>query len=89
MSDERPFKPNWISPPGETIEEILEAKNLNTSAFAKLLDESEPFVERLLLGEQEITHNLAEKLSIFLGSSQQFWLRREEIYRDDKARLGL
>lgn len=75
------FTPNWASAPGETIHDILIDK------FADDLGKSVDFVERLLIGEEPIDAQLANKLEICFGITSKFWLRREEQYRKSLKRL--
>lgn len=75
------FTPNWASAPGETIHDIL------IDRFADNLGKSAEFVERLLIGEEPIDAQLANKLEICFGINSKFWLRREEQYRKSLKRL--
>jgi len=44
-------------------------------------------VSKLIYGLEKLTPDWADSLSKALGSSPSFWLRREELYRQDLARL--
>lgn len=81
------FKPDWYSPPGDTISTVLKERKISITDFARQLGESPQFVESLLIGEAAIDGPLAKKLEQTLGSTAQFWLRREKGYRLDKARV--
>jgi HTH-type transcriptional regulator/antitoxin HigA len=80
------FEPDWASPPGETIVDILQERELSRKDFAAELDHSEDEVERLLKGELAITLEVARRLETSLGGSFQFWLSRDFDYRQDLAR---
>ena len=82
---ESDFQPDWVSPPGETIE-ILEEKGLTVSTFAETLNLSEEQARALLKGTWEVSISLAGRLSNTLGGSTTFWLNREAQYREDLAR---
>ena len=84
-----PFLPDWVSPPGDSIKDILEHKRMSKTNFAKKIERSSKFVDRLLIGEEIIDENLAQKLAAILGASTGFWMRRDSHYRSEKIRLGL
>ncbi|WP_439550001.1 helix-turn-helix transcriptional regulator [Falsiroseomonas sp.] len=87
MLDALPFEPDWTSPPGATIAGILNARALPRETLAQEIDLPVDAIHRLLLGLEAIDALLAEKLSAYLGSSPQFWLRREAQYRADLRRI--
>ena len=75
------FKPDYRVPPGETILETIEAKNISVSDLAEMLGKDIPWVARLLIGAEALTPEIAEKLSQ-LGPSKEFWLNYEKQYRE-------
>lgn len=83
------FLPDWTSPPGHSIQDLLEELELTNQDAAILLGLEKLELEALLIGELRIDEALAERISIHLGSTKGFWLRREENYRSDLVRLGL
>lgn len=80
------FETDWAVPPGGTIAAILSARSLSRERFATAIGESVETVQRLLLGLESVDEDLANRLSVFLGSSQAFWLSREAQYRSDVDR---
>lgn len=80
------FQPNWASPPGDTLREIMEAEGLNVPKFAVRIGIMPETLSYLLEGRLIIDDWLAEKLANVRGS-KAFWLERERLYRRDKARL--
>jgi len=82
------FRPNWCSPPGETIADILKDRALTVTRFAKLLGQTEDNAEALLVGRLAINNALATKLSELLGASAAFWRAREAQYRSELERLA-
>jgi HTH-type transcriptional regulator/antitoxin HigA len=87
MSEE-PFNPDWVSPPGDSIQNLIELRKLSIKEFAQKVGLSLYEVQLLLVGKYKIDKVLAEKLSQILGSSARFWLKREAQYRTDCKRLG-
>lgn len=82
-----PFKPDWVSSPGETISEFLEVKNLTVSNLALEINESSETIAGIIRADVEITQDLAEKLARSLGASSEFWMRREEAYRHSVSQI--
>jgi HTH-type transcriptional regulator/antitoxin HigA len=84
---QRPFTPDWISPPGATIADFLEELDWTQEELAERLEFSTKHVSQLINGKASITSDTAIKLSQVLGSSIQFWLNREANYQANLARL--
>jgi HTH-type transcriptional regulator / antitoxin HigA len=83
MTDERPFSPDWISPPGDTIAALLRERGLSAEALARTLQSTPADVQQLLEGNLALTGDLAQRLADALGASAGFWSRRESRYRHD------
>lgn len=82
----RPFTPDWVSPPGDTIDDILEERGWTQVDFAQRLGYSIEFISQLIKGKAPINEDTAMKLEKVLGSTAAFWLRREAQYRTALAR---
>jgi HTH-type transcriptional regulator / antitoxin HigA len=82
----RPFTPDWVSPPGETIADLLEERDWTQPELADRLGYPESQVCQLIDGEIEISVETAHKLAEILGSTADFWLKLEAIYRDRLAK---
>ena len=54
-----PFSPDWVSPPGDTIADILEEKDWTQIEFAERLDNSPKFVSQLINGKVAISKDLS------------------------------
>lgn len=83
------FEPNWSSPPGATILNVLEYKNLEIDEFADQCGMTEDEFDLLLKGQKRISSKIAEILELELGGSKAFWLAREKQYQADKKRLAV
>lgn len=81
MDNSTGFNPNWASMPGETIADILNHKNLSLKEFSKMMNSSLSEVKELLHGFISIDEVIAKKLNGSLGGSVEYWLRREQFYR--------
>ncbi|WP_312713643.1 ImmA/IrrE family metallo-endopeptidase [Stutzerimonas nitrititolerans] len=74
------FNHGSVYPPGDTISDVLEEKQISFSDFADMLGASRSLANSLLKGEARINEDLAFRLSEILGASPGFWLRREKMY---------
>jgi plasmid maintenance system antidote protein VapI len=83
-----PFEPDWASPPGETIEELLESREATTDDLARRLNLTRDQMNDLMKGTLPLTERIATDLCSVLGGSVQFWINRENQYRQDLARLA-
>jgi Zn-dependent peptidase ImmA (M78 family) len=61
---------------------------MSVDTLAEKTGNSVLHLERLIQGKEEITQELSVKLARHLGASMDFWLRREQQYRDDLIRLN-
>lgn len=65
----------------------MESKGLSIDDLADALGFSDPQTRRLVTGDILVTADIAERLAAVLGSTSQFWQRREATYRDSLALL--
>jgi HTH-type transcriptional regulator/antitoxin HigA len=87
MANELDFAPDWVSPPGDTISDLLEERDWSQGELAARLECSEKHISLLLNGKASITQEMALKLERVLGSTADFWLKRESQYREQLARI--
>jgi HTH-type transcriptional regulator/antitoxin HigA len=83
------FNPDWVTAPGETIADILEERSISVQSFGKRMKEPTHIIQGILDGSKPIDSDIAAKLERVLGSSMDFWLKRQEQYEDRKKKLGL
>lgn len=83
------FQPDWASPPGATVADILASQHRSATDLAEDTGISIARVRGLLRGTGRINAALAERLEEALGPSVQFWMRRERQYRNSLARKAL
>lgn len=89
---DRPFEPNWYSTPGDTIVDILDEIGMSREEFGRRLDlppapGGAAIADLLLDGRMKITDGIAAQFEEILGPSAEFWIRREEQFREDLARF--
>jgi HTH-type transcriptional regulator/antitoxin HigA len=82
------FSPDWASPPGDTISDLLEEKNWRVDQLADLLQLSMKDTNELISGNIPITEEISHKLNQVLGGGVKFWLNREYQYREQLIKLN-
>jgi HTH-type transcriptional regulator/antitoxin HigA len=82
-----PFLPDWASPPGETLADLLEERSMTQTELAERLGVSLKHVNRVIKGAATVSAELALGLEKVFGASATFWMTREAQYQADKARL--
>ena len=85
LEGEPDFKPDWASPPGDTIRELLNESKLPMGWLAGASGISQHDVAGLLLGMEPLTNTHAHRLAETIGPNAAFWVKREAQYR---ARLS-
>ncbi len=75
------FTPAWVSPPGDTITDAIAERDWTQAQLAERLGYTEKHVSLLVNAKVPITEESAQKLSRVIGSTPEFWLRREAQYR--------
>lgn len=87
-TDSTAFQPDWASPPGDTIADILDQRAITTQELRQYLHGLPVEVDHLLSGRTTITIALARRLHETLGGSVEFWMARDYHYRVDAARIS-
>ena len=88
MTETSTFKPDWISAPGNTVEDILEERGWSQAEFAVRSGFTKKHVNRLIHGEASITPDTAARLARVLGATSDFWLVREAQYQAATLRVN-
>lgn len=83
------YEPDYVSPPGEVIKELLEDSNQRCQDLAKCLGISKKKMKEILSGTDVITPRIAKRLGKRFGTASEFWLRREELYREYLSRQDI
>ena len=87
ISSTQEFRADWVSPPGDTITDILRERGISEYKFAQEIGYTPEDTRNLLQGRTAITIEIARKLKNTLGASVEFWMSRDFQYREDVARL--
>ncbi len=75
------FAPDWVSHPGETVEDLLEERSWTQAEFAERTGLTRKHVNDLVRGRAAISADTASRLDKVLGGTAEFWLTREAQYR--------
>ena len=86
MTEPRAFAPDWVSAPGETIEDLLEERDWTQAELARRADFTRKHVNELVNGRAAITPDTAFRLEAVFGAPAGFWLAREAQYRETLGR---
>lgn len=81
------FAPDWVSPPGDTILDLLEERGWKQTELAKRTGYTTEHIRLLINGKASITDDTASKLEQVIGHTAHFWLAREAQYRKGLDRL--
>lgn len=84
----RTWTPNWASPPGDTIADLLDERRWTQADFAARTGFTVQHLNDLITGHAPITAETAAGLDRVLGGTVEFWLTREEQYRAALGRLN-
>lgn len=81
------FVPDYATPPGETLEEILQERDMTQTDFAQRVGLSLKVINEIVHGKAPITHDTAHRFERVLGVPASFWNKREMRYREILARI--
>lgn len=85
-TESHPFRPDYVSPPGDTLRDRLAALNLSQSELAIRAGYSTKHVNQIMQGHAPITPETALALERITGMPARFWNRREADYREGLLR---
>lgn len=83
---ENMYAPDFVSPPGETLEELLEDRGMTQAELAERMGRPRKTINEIIQGKAAITAETALQLERVLGTPARFWLEREQHYREFLAR---
>jgi HTH-type transcriptional regulator / antitoxin HigA len=83
----RVIQPDYASPPGETLQETIEAIGMSQVELALRMGRPLKTVNEIIQGKSAITSETALQLEFVLGIDAAFWSSLEANYRDCLERL--
>jgi plasmid maintenance system antidote protein VapI len=81
------YKPDYVSPPGDTIHETLITIGMTTKEFALRCGYPVALIHEIIVGKHEITESIAFKFEQVLNIPASFWMNREKQYQEARRRL--
>ena len=82
------YHPDYVSPPGETLLETLEVLGMSQAELAKRMGRPTKTVNEIIQAKAAITEETALQLERVLHIAAEFWLKREQHYRESLVRLA-
>lgn len=82
------YRPDVVSPPGETLLEIIDTIGMSQTELAKRMGRPIKTINEIIQGKASITAETAIQLEQVLRVPASFWLKREQQYRESQARLA-
>ena len=86
FAEENRYRPDFVSPPGDTLLETIETIGMPQVELAKRMGRPPKTINGIIKGTVAITPETALQLERVLGVSASFWNNRESNYRDFLAR---
>ncbi len=80
------YDPNYVSPPGETLLELLKEKGMSQAELARRMGRPKKTINEIIRGKAAITPETALQIERVLGTPASFWNNREQYYRQYLAR---
>jgi addiction module HigA family antidote len=76
------YAPDYVSPPGETLLETIEALGISQAQMAERTGRSKKMINEIIKGKAPITSRMAIELERVTGVPASFWNNRERNYRE-------
>lgn len=80
------YDPDYVSPPGGTLRDILEERDISQADLAIRMGRPEKTISEIVHGKTAITPDTSLQLEMVLGVPAKFWNTREQQYREYLAR---
>jgi addiction module HigA family antidote len=82
------YFPDSVSPPGETLDELLEGIGMPQAELARRMGRPIKTINEIVKGKTAITPETALQLELVLDIPASFWNNREKRYQEYLARLA-
>ncbi|MBW4578675.1 MAG: helix-turn-helix domain-containing protein [Tildeniella nuda ZEHNDER 1965/U140] len=80
------YNPDYVSPPGDTLLEVLEERGMSQAELAERTGRPRKTINEIINGKTAITPDTALQFERVLGIPAKFWSQREQHYQDFLAR---
>ena len=78
MSEDRPAE---VFPPGEYLEDEINARNWSQAEFANIIGRPPTVVSMIVTGKRAISPEIAKEIGAALGTGPEVWMNLETAYR--------
>jgi len=82
------YSPTAVSPPGDTIADLLEERDMSQAELARRLGTAPKVINEIIRGKAPISPSMAVNLEQVLGSPASFWLTRQARFDASRAARG-
>lgn len=86
MANKNQFNPDYIVPPGETLEELLEYYDMTQAELAERTGRTPKLINEIIKGKAALTPETALQFEHVFGVEADFWNNLENNYRQMLAR---
>ncbi len=80
------YTPDYVSPPGETLLEVLEEWGMSQADLAERTGRSKKIINEIINSRAVLTPEMALELERILNIPASFWNNRERQYQEALAR---
>jgi HTH-type transcriptional regulator / antitoxin HigA len=80
------YKPDSVTPPGETLLELLEERSMSQTELAERMGRPKKTISEIVNAKAAITPDTALQLENVFGVPAHFWMHREQDYQESLAR---
>jgi HTH-type transcriptional regulator / antitoxin HigA len=80
------YQPDFVTPPGDTLAELLEERGITQSELAQRMRRPLKTINGIVRGKKALTPETALQLERVLSVPASFWLNREQRYQEHLAR---
>lgn len=80
------YEPDFVTPPGETLLELLEERHMTQSELAQRMGRPLKTINEIIRGKTQLTPETALQLELVFGTPARVWLNLEQNYREHLAR---
>jgi addiction module HigA family antidote len=80
------YAPDYVSPPGATLRDLLDERGLSQAELATRMGRPKKTISEIVNGKAAVTTETALQLELVLGVPARFWNTREQHYRECLAR---
>jgi addiction module HigA family antidote len=83
----RPFRPDWVTHPGEHLEELLTVYDITQAELAERTGISRKTINAIIRGDMLLSSETAVLLEPVLGRSARTWMNLDAHYRERQAQI--